>query len=307
MDNLTSSRSKVNGPTIAESEWRGYASRHHQRTSEWTVPFRRRRDSRTLHPIYDFLFIYYRIKPTQLEAWHPQFGTHLLGAENESTYQHHYYKHSESGTTLNPSALEANARHRIEMALRLCEAVHERPPQFSCFGIHEWAMVYGGNKEGEIRHAERLPLHLSQQETDAFVRSRPFICSHFDAFRFFSESAKAYNRIQPGKDTRIDNEQCGCLHTNMDLYKLCGQCMPWLGSELMWQCFELAIEARRLDMQASPYDCSSLGFESIPVETPSGRAEYERLQRQVSERARPLRQQMIHCLNGMLGLSQVSH
>lgn len=284
----------------SEEEWRTFASRHLKRTSQWTVPYRQRRASGKLHPIYDFLFIYYRIRPAQLESWHPQYGIRLTEAEKESAYQHHYYRHDDRGTTLDPSRLEGNAAHRLEMALRLCEAVHERPPQFGCFGMHEWAMVYRGSKEGEIRHAEQLPLRLGQEATDAFVRSRPISCSHFDAFRFFSEPAKAYNRIQPEKDTRIKNEQCGCLHTNMDLYKLCGQCMPWLGSELMWQCFELAVEARKLDMQASPYDCSSLGFDPIPVETAAGRLEYEKQQRQFSERARPLREEMIVCLKAVL-------
>jgi hypothetical protein len=85
----------------------------------------------------------------------------------------------------------------------------------------------------------------------------------------------------------------------MDLYKLCGQCMPWLGSDLMWRCFELALEARKLDMRASPYDCSSLGFDPVPVETAAGRAEYERLQRRLHDQAQPLRKEMIHCMKNI--------
>jgi hypothetical protein len=132
------------------------------------------------------------------------------------------------------------------------------------------------------------------------VRSRPIQCSHFDAFRFFSPAAKDFNRIQPSKDTRIENEQCGCLHTNMDLYKLATHCMPWIGSELLWQCFEFALSARQLDMQASPYDCSSLGFDPVAVETPAGKLEYERRQRQLSEAAKPLRDALIARLEEVL-------
>lgn len=285
---------------LKEEAWRTNARRHFARASEWTAPYRRRRASGKLHPVYDFLFIYYRIKPSQLEAWHPPFGTELFGADQEAAFQHRYYRHDGDRTRLDTDKLEASARHRLEMALRLCKAVDARPPQFGCFGMHEWAMVYRGDFEGEIRHAEQLPLRLSQEATDAFVRSHPIACSHFDAFRFFSEPAKPFNRIQPAKDTRIENEQCGCLHTNMDLYKLCGQCMPWLGSDLMWQCFEFAVEARKLDMQASPYDCSPLGFEPIPVETPEGRSEYERHQRKLSEQAQPLRREMIERLENVL-------
>lgn len=290
----------VNNKELPPEVWQAYAQEHCERASKWTVPYRRRRASRKLHPVYDFLFIYYRIKPAQLEAWHPQFGIKLIGASQEPSYQHRYYRHDANGTTLDPSTMEPSAHHRLEMALRLCEAVYERPPQFGCFGMHEWAMVYRGDDAGEIRHGEQLPLRLSQEATDGFVRSQPIACSHFDAFRFFSEQAKPFNRIQPTKETRIKNEQCGCLHTNMDLYKLCGHCMPWLGSELMWRCFELALEARKLDMRASPYDCSSLGFDAITVETAAGRAEYERLQRRLQEQAQPLRKEMIHCMKNIL-------
>lgn len=290
----------VHSKALPQEVWRVYAQRQSERASQWTEPYRRRRASRTLHPVYDFLFIYYRIKPTQLEAWHPQYGFTLIGADQEPTYQHRYYRHNAEGTTLDPSTMEPRAHHRLEMALRLCEAVYERPPQFGCFGMHEWAMVYRGDEKGEIRHAEQLPLRLGQEATDAFVRSQPIACSHSDAFRFFSEQAKPFNRIQPRKDTRIENEQCGCLHTNMDLYKLCGQCMPWMGSDLMWRCFEFAIEARTLDMRASPYDCSSLGFDPVPIETAAGRAEYERLQRRLHEQAQPLRKEMIDCLKEVL-------
>jgi hypothetical protein len=161
-------------------------------------------------------------------------------------------------------------------------------------------MVYQGDTESEVRHRERLPLRLSQVATDAFVRSRPIQCTHFDAFRFFSPNAKGFNRSQPSKDTRLDKEQCGCLHTNMDLYKLATQCMPWVGSELLWKCFEFALTARQVDMQASPYDCRSLGFEPIKVETPAGKLAYERQQRSLSAAALPLREELIKRLEKIL-------
>jgi hypothetical protein len=100
----------------------------------------------------------------------------------------------------------------------------------------------------------------------------------------------------------LENEQCGCLHTNMDLYKLATHCMPWIGSELLWQCFKYAVGARQLDMQASPYDCSSLGFAAVQVETPAGKLEYERRQRALSEAAQPLREELIARLEQLLGL-----
>lgn len=285
---------------LAKATWQGLEKEHRERAEEWTVPYRKRRASGQLHPIYDFLFIYYRNKPSHLEAWHPGYGIGLEEAQLGNAFKEAHYAERDGTTLLDPSKMNDSTRHRLEMALRLCKTVHKRVPAFGCFGMHEWAMVYRGDAEGEIRHEERLPLRLSQDETDAFVRSRPILCSHFDAFRFFSPNAKPFNRIQPSKDTRIENEQCGCLHTNMDLYKLATHCMPWVGSDLLWKCFEFAISARQLDMQASPYDCSSLGFEPVKVETTDGKLEYERHQRQLSEASQQLRAVLIERLEQLL-------
>ena len=206
---------------LSSKKWKQLASQHRERAERWTLPYRKRRATGQMHPIYDFLFIYYRNKPSQLEAWHPGHGVRLEEAPLGETFKEAYYRVENSYTSLDPSNMKETTRHRLQMALRLCQSVSARSPAFGCFGMHEWAMVYQGDTENEVRHAERLPLRLSQAATDAFVRSRPIKCSHFDAFRFFSPDAKDFNRSQPSKDARLDNEQCGCLHTNMDLYKLC--------------------------------------------------------------------------------------
>jgi len=68
---------------------------------------------------------------------------------------------------------------------------------------------------------------------------------------------------------------------------------PLVPGELLMDCFELAADARRLDMEASPYDCRSLGFGVVAVETPEGKAEYVARQRELSRRAQPLRQRLV--------------
>lgn len=296
----TPSYSKSGDIILSSKKWKQLAAQHRERAERWTLPYRKRRASGQMHPIYDFLFIYYRNKPSHLEAWHPGNGVSLEEASVGETFKGAYYCFKNGCTSLDPSRMKKTTRHRLEMALLLCQNVRARPATFGCFGMHEWAMVYQGDKESEVRHAGRLPLRLSQDATDAFVRSRPIQCSHFDAFRFFSPNAKGFNRNQPSKDTRLDNEQCGCLHTNMDLYKLATKCMPWIGSELLWKCFEYALTARQLDMRASPYDCTSLGFEPIKVETSVGKLEYEHQQRALSESARPLREELIRRLENIL-------
>lgn len=290
----------VKSKCLTKNEWQRAAAEHRKRAEEWTIPYRTRRASKQMHPVTDFLFIYYRNSPAHLEAWHPELGLHLEDASGDPRFSPKFYCTEGNKTWLAPEKLKPSCQHRLTMALNLCQAVQARPPQFGCFGMHEWAMVYRGKEDGEIRHSERLPLRLRQEEINALVESRPINCSHFDAFRFFTPSAKRFNRIEPSKDTRIENEQCGCLHTNMDLYKLAAQCMPWVGSELLWRCFEFAVDARRLDMRASPYDCTVLGFEPIRIETSEGRLFYEQEQRKLSETARPLRAELIRRLEDIL-------
>jgi hypothetical protein len=145
-------------------------------------------------------------------------------------------------------------------------------------------MVYG---TADIRHA--VPLRLGAEGTDAFVDSMPLRCSHFDAFRFFTEPAAPRNAHPLTRESQVANEQPGCVHANMDLYKWAFKLGPLVDSGLVADCLELAAEARELDMRASPYDLTGYGFEPISIETPAGRAEYVRLQQNVADRAAPLR------------------
>ena len=96
----------------------------------------------------------------------------------------------------------------------------------------------------------------------------------FDAFRFFTPDARPLNTLSPGRDDRPSFEQPGCLHAGMDLYKHAFRLTPLVASELVADCFELAWDIRELDMRASPYDFSDLGFDPVRIETPSGKQEY---------------------------------
>ena len=288
---------------LAKHEWQHLAMAHRKRAEAWTVPFRKRRSQKKAHPITDFLFIYYRSPPSQLEYWHPGLNVGLENGETEDYLSSKHYRFTNGTASLAPDLMDASTRNRLEAVLKLCTIVAARPAQFGCFGMHEWAMVYDGGDDGQIRHAEQLPLRMDPSAINAFVENQAIACSHFDAFRFFTPSAKKFNRLQPGHDGRLDNEQCGCLHTNMDLYKLCAQCMPWIGSDLLWRAFEFATNARQLDMQASPYDCTSLGYSPVKIETAEGRLEYEDRQRALSESAKPIRAELITRLERLLNLS----
>ena len=104
------------------------------------------------------------------------------------------------------------------------------------------------------------------------------------------------NRLQPDLDSRVSLEQPGCVHANMDLYKWAAKSMPWIGSELLFDCFELAIRLRDLDMRASPYDLRDWGRDPIKIETAEGRRIYEIKQKQMAAEAVPLRERLIAAL-----------
>ena len=125
------------------------------------------------------------------------------------------------------------------------------------------------------------------------MESHRIACSHFDAFRFFTDSARPLNTLSPGRDDRADFEQPGCLHAGMDLYKHAFRLSPLVASELVADCFELAWDVRELDMRASPYDFSDLGYEPVRIETPEGKQEYAAAQRAFAERGAPLRRRLV--------------
>jgi hypothetical protein len=72
--------------------------------------------------------------------------------------------------------------------------------------------------------------------------------------------------------------------------------MPRIGSELLLDCFELAMELRDLDMRASPYDLTAWGREPVRIETAEGRRSYESEQRRLAEKAAPLREKLMVAL-----------
>jgi len=182
----------------------------------------------------------------------------------------------------------ASQRPLIEGIRRLLVATAARPATLGCFGLHEWAMVY---RSEEVRHP--WPLRLGAQGTDTVVETHRIACSHFDAFRFFTEDARPLNALQPGRDDRAEFEQPGCLHAGMDLYKHAFRLSPLVSSELVADCFALAWDIRELDMRASPYDLDDLGYDPVRIESAQGKAEYVAAQRAFAERAAPLRQRLV--------------
>jgi hypothetical protein len=256
--------------------------------SRWTDSHRERRRRGEAHPVLDFLFTYYSHRPSRLERWHPGQGV-LLGGDASEFLRWPGYRRARDGVCFDPAALPAERRAGAEFVLRLLRATAARPARLSCFGLHEWAMVY---RDDRPRH-EQLPLRLGAAGTDTVVESLPLRCTHHDAFRFFTSDARPLNESEPTRAGQPDVEQPGCLHATMDLYKWAYKLAPATPSELVADCFELAASVRELDMRASPYDLSALGYAALAVETPAGRAEYARQQAGFAAAAAPLRARLI--------------
>ncbi|MDQ8179724.1 hypothetical protein [Pelagicoccus sp. SDUM812005] len=270
MDCQASSVSDSRIQVLEEEEWLALASAHEAVVGPYIDAYRKRRDSRQKHPVHDFLFAYYQTNRTVLRRWRPAAHQFLKGDAARSFLDDDRYHETEYGVGLNLGRMDGSAVERIRWVRSLIEAARSRPPRFNCFGLHEWAMVY---KAKEIRH-ESTPLRLSPEDLAKVVEGSTIRCSHWDAFRFFTPEARPLNELSPGRDEREQNEQFGCIHFNMDLYRWTYKGSPWLGSDLLRACFELALEARELDMRASPYDLSEYGYEPILIETASGREAY---------------------------------
>ncbi len=270
--------------------WTRAREAHESAVDELLAPHRARRSRGERHPVHDFLFTYYRARPGRLRLWHPGVGVVVDGPEADLLLQRRGYTASGDGATVSAEAVVGRAG-TLAFVRDLLTATATRPARLSCFGLHEWAMVHGSGKPGTgpggVRHD--VPLRLGADGTDAVVESLALRCTHHDAFRFFTPSGAARNETAPTREDQVATEQPGCVHATMDLYKWCYTLEPLVPSTLLLDCLRLAVDARELDMRASPYDLSRHGYPPVRIETASGRAEYAGAQAELSLRAAPLR------------------
>jgi hypothetical protein len=274
---------------LAEEQWRPLEAAHHARVDAVTAGHRSRRQNPLKHPVEDFLFSYYMHSPAQLRRWHPGPGITLEGAGERAGWK--FYLYAENAAALDLDAFLGTRAETVRFVRKLLSATAARPAQLGCFGLHEWAMVYRQSPE-QRRHAD-WPLRLGQAATDEVLESHQIRCSHFDAFRFFTEPAIPLNTLDPTRDSQVAMEQPGCLHATMDLYKWAYKLSPAIPSDLTADCFDLARSVRELDMRAAPYDLRSLGYDPVKIETPTGKAEYVDAQRDFGARAQVLRSRLL--------------
>lgn len=286
--------------TLAEAEWRPMADAHRAAVEHELADVVARRDRGLKHPVDDFLFQYYRLRPSHLAQWHPGAGFALADADDYLGFGR-YLRLPDGSVTLDVDAFLAQRGRTVDTALGLLAAAEDATPRYGCFGMHEWAMV-DGLQPGETRHPY-LPLRFAPDTISRIIEDVGCRCSHFDAFRFFTPQARRLNLLTPTRESQAALDQPGCLHVNMDLFKWAGKASPAVGSELLWATFLLARDIRVVDMRASAYDLTGWGYAPIAVETAEGRAEYASAQRGFTERAAPLRRALIEQLQRLRNLA----
>ncbi|MGP9680979.1 MULTISPECIES: 3-methyladenine DNA glycosylase [unclassified Brachybacterium] len=289
---------------------------HERRADALTAAHRERKQAGQKHPVEDFLFTYYPFSPAKLRRWHPgwdvaydpsadhdEHGDPVIADVDEAANRSWYVDSpADHASTRGPQRRADVARYLTDRADALAfitrllssSSLARRRPQFGCFGLHEWAMVHRV-PDGAQRH-EDLPLRLSPAETDQVVERENLVCSHIDAFRFFTPTSAPQNTLQPTRATQVELDNPACLHVGMDLYKWAMKLTPLLPSDLVLDCFEHARATRVLDMEASPYDVRPLGYGVVPIENAAGKAEYVRRQRALAEQADALRARILEQL-----------
>ena len=158
--------------------WRAAEAAHEARAGRYADPFAQRRARHEVHPVEDFLFTYYTLKPGQFKRWHPGAGVILLDAPERASWR--FYRPAteqellDAGCTPQVARAQADAASAVtvdvtdfvERRATALAFTHEilrntttKKGQFGCFGMHEWAMAYK-SVENNIRH-DYLELRLS--------------------------------------------------------------------------------------------------------------------------------------------------
>lgn len=286
---------------VEEPTWRAIQADHDRRAATFTAAHLERRRLHQEHVVEDFLWNYYTLKPSHLHRWHPGVGITLAGGEERVGWR--FYTENSRGVYVDHEQFLRERGKTARYIAELIEATLSRPASFGCFGLHEWAMVYRQEPD-QVRHS--TPMRMAPGEIDAVVESHSLTCTHIDAFRFFTPDATGMNKTRPTRQTQVQDEQPGCLHAGMDLYKWAGKLGPIIPGDLLLDTFELARDIRQVDMQASPYDVSAYTgadgepLAAIAIETVAGKRDYVARQRQFTIRGNALRQRILDTLTEVL-------
>jgi len=207
----------------------------------------------------------------------------------------------------------------------LLQRTLEATPILHCYGLHEWAMQYQPKifPEDKLspppssKYQSHLKLRIDKKTLNETVEQNTLFCSHVDAWKFFAQEALPLNQFDkhshesssskglPSATERpewlLRSEQPACVHTTMDLLKIAMKLGPFCEPDLFCRVLALAVDARSLDVAASPYDVQTdYGVDPIPIETPAGRNEYKHRQMELMKQANPIRRELLANYNQFL-------
>ena len=278
---------------LSQTQWQSLQVDNYQSLVTTIDAHRQRVQRGEKHPIIDFLFEYYHFKPAKLLEWSPGLGIILRGSSSDEFLNKRAFTKSTQGVFVAPEAFPDKRREGLEWTINLLKQTLVNQPVFKCFGLHEWCMIYD---KSDIRHPN-LPLRLAHNEIRETASANTIQCTHYDAYRFYSNDAKVFNHQALHRADMLKNEQPGCLHNNMDLYRWAYKYYPWIGSDIIREAFLLAVEIRSTDMRASPYDVSEFtNLPAIKVETNQGKSEYIQHQRHYFAKAQVIRKSLLQKL-----------
>jgi hypothetical protein len=321
-------------------DWLTLAKQHSMALESMLYPsgkdLKTRQHSITHDPVYNFLNKYYRYSANELMKFSPGYGVVLSGAnlqEHADLLNPQHLVYDDAGCWYNVNEVAKSplfgryGRSKLSSNRDIMAATIIKKPFLGCFGLHEWAMLYSGAKQqqqqpivnstssvsgsssnvgdGGGRHQENLPLRVSQGVIDSVVNSQPLRCTHYDAFRFFHRDAKGMNTVkQLSRTAQTVNEQPGCVHATMDLFRYAYELYPLTSSDLLQRALRVAITARQLDMRASPYDVSAFSGceEAIPIETAEGRRRYVAEQERLAQQSQSVRAALLAVYNDVLAV-----
>ena len=202
--------------SLPEPLWRTRQLAHERRVDGWTEPHLSRRSRGIPHPLEDFLFDYYTFSAASLRRWHPGIGVRL---EGESAVPFGSRRGISSPRPAPRSTPHSTAAAWSRSAgSGVCSQSQSNGrwhcPASACTN-GRWCTANPPTRCA----TRRTRCRLGATGTDTVVESHRIACTHYDAFRFFTTDARPRNASQPTRERQQGDEQPGCLHATMDLYK----------------------------------------------------------------------------------------
>jgi len=166
---------------LSRPDWQSREREHQLRADAFTRVYRKRAGTTVTHPVDDFLFTYYPLRPGLLRRWHPGAGVILEGAAaTERSGWRWYRTHpgvtddhlsgdglSGAGLSVDAAAFVARNERSIRFIVSLLSATADRRANLGCFGLHEWAMVYRAGEAGAAAGAVDSADAMSARPTNA--------------------------------------------------------------------------------------------------------------------------------------------